>query len=56
MDMRVNADLEIEVQVKYEDHDEMKWETLSYMKTQMTAKAIDELLTPLRAKAKKNNN
>lgn len=56
VDMRVNADLEIEVQVKYEDHDEMKWETLSYMKTQMTAKAIDELLTPLRAKAKKNGN
>lgn len=52
VDMRVNADLDVEVLVKYEDHDEMKWETLSYMKTQLAAVVVEELLQPLRSKAK----
>lgn len=52
VDMRVNSDLEVEVLVKYEDHDEMKWETLTYMKTQLDATIVEDMLKPLRAKAK----
>lgn len=48
-DYKFNDDAQLLIQVLYEGHDDSKWETVPYLRKELTVAAYEELMKPLRA-------